>query len=219
MLKKIFVCALTLAAILMTGCGSEKISGTPDKAVLAYAEIAMTGASDNMAAAGFTEDDQKEIRRNMANTFIKSMENITPLSDASAEEVTKIYFDKLKGAVTFKVALKKDNPERPIVELTTTPIDQGESAKIAATKNDDLIALLGMVGQLKSNGVTDEQLKENADVQKLAVTALTKYIDNISFRPEESFDVPCDKVTGRDGKVHWAPADSAAFVNFLTGQN
>lgn len=219
MIQKIFVCALVLVAIFLCGCGSEKILGTADKAVLAYAEISMTGGSSNMSAAGFTEDDQKEIRRNMSNTFIDSMKNITPLSEESAQEVTKIYFDKLKGSVTFKATLAKDDPEHPIVELTTTPIDQGESAKTAAIKDDELLALIGMVGQLKSNGATDEQLKENPEVQKLAVTALAKYIDNIHFQPEKTFEVTCTKITGRDGNIHWAPANSEAFVNFLTGQN
>lgn len=218
MLKKIFVCALIVAALCMTGCGSEKISGSPDKAVLAYAEIAMTGSSDNMAAAGFTADDQQEIRRNMATTFVNTMASIAPLSDATAEQITNIYFDKLKGNLKFNATLKKDDAERPIVELTATPIDQGETARKAAAKNDELLALIGMVGQLKADGATDDQLKENADVQKLAVNALTKYVDNIKFKPEETIDVPCKKITGRDGNIHWAPDNEGDFVNFLTGK-
>ena len=101
--------------------------------------------------------------------------------------------------------------------MTTTPPDQ-IGANRAAVNNDELIALIGMVGQLKSDGATDEQLKENPDVQKLAITALKKYIDNIHFQPEKTFDVLCMKITGRDGNIHWAPANSEAFVNFLTGQ-
>ena len=219
MLKKIFICVLMLAALIAAGCGPDKISGTPDKAILAFAEITMTGASENMAAAGFSADDQKEISRNMANTFEASMKNIAPLSDASAAELTKIYFDKLKSSMTFKATIKKEDSEHPIVEITTTPIDQGSSAKNAATENEELIALLGMVGQLKAEGAPDEQLKENPEVQKLAVAALAKYINNISFHPEESFDVTCTKMTGRDGNIHWAPLDNEAFLNFLTGKN
>lgn len=219
MLKKIFVCALTLAAICLVGCGSEKIVGSPEKAVLAYAEISMTGDSENMTAAGFSESDRNEIRYIMVNTFINSMKNVTPLSDESAEEVTKIYFDKLKGSLKFKATLKKDDAEHPIVELTATPIDQHETARAAASGNDELIALLGMVGRLKADGATDEQLKENPDVQKLAVKSLAKYIDNISFKPETTFEVTCSKVTGRDKNIHWAPEDAEAFVAFLTGQS
>ncbi len=219
MLRKIFVCALTLAAVFAIGCGSEKISGSPDKAVLAYAEIAMTGTTDNMSAAGFSDDDRKEIRYNVAHSFVDSIESIAPLSDASADELTNIYFNKLKGTVNFRVTLKEDDAEHPIVELRATPIDKVASAKAAASDNDEILALIGMVGQLKADGATDEQLKNNSDVQKLAISALTKYIENISFKPEEIFDVPCKKVTGSDGNTHWAPADEGLFVNFLTGEN
>ena len=219
MLRKIFFCALTLAAICLVGCGEEKIEGSPDKAILAYAEIAMTGDSANMEAAGFTDNDRKEIRYNMANTFINALNSIAPLSQESAEEVTRIYFDKLKGAINFQTTLKKNDADRPVVEITTTPIDQGATARTAAAKNEELIALIGMVGKLKSEGATDDDLKGNAEVQNLAIAALTKYIDNIHFQEEKTFEVLCHKVTGSDGKVHWAPADSDAFVSFLTGQN
>lgn len=219
MLKKFFICAALLMMICLSGCGSEKVVGSPDKAILAYAEIVMTGASDNMSATGFTEEDQKEIRSNVANSFVESVKSITPLSDESAQEITKLYFDRLKGEVKFNATLKKDDAEHPIVELTTTPIDQAESAKTAALKNDELIALIGMVGQLKSDGATDEQLKDNPDVQKLAVTALTKYVNSICFSSEKTFEVICAKVKGRDGNIHWAPVDSETFVNFLTGKS
>ena len=219
MLKKIFVCMLTFAAMIcLTGCGEEKIDGTPDKAVLAYAEIAMTGDSDNMSAAGFTENDRKEIRYTMARTFTDALKGIAPLSQSSAEKITQIYFDKLKGEVKFQTTLKKNDADRPIVTITTTPIDQGSSARSAAAKNEELIALIGMVGKLKAEGASDDDLKENADVQNLAITALTKYINNIQFQSEKTIDVPCNKVTGSDGKIHWAPADSNAFVDFLTGK-
>lgn len=217
-MKKIFTLLTIFALILAIGCGSEKISGTPDKAVLAYAEIAMTGASDDMKAAGFTENDVKEIRFNVANSFIDSMKSIAPLSDETAAKVTDIYFAKLKGAVNFGVKTVKDDSDRPIVEITATPIDQAETARTAAAKNDELLALVGMVGKLKSEGADDAALKENPDVQKLAADALTKYIDNIKFGAEETFNVPCTKITGSDGNVHWAPANPYDFVSFLTGQ-
>jgi len=219
MLKKILICAALTLMTCLTGCGSEKISGSPDKAILAYAQIAMTGASDNMSAAGFDEQDANEIRFNVARTFVDSMKSITPLSEATAEEVTKIYFNKLKDNVKFQVTLTKDDAEHPIVALTTTPVDQAGTARTSALKNDEIIALLGMVGQLKSDGANEQQLKDNPEVQKLAVTALTKYIENIRFQPEKTFEVTCTKLTGRDGNLHWAPVDSEAFVNFLTGQS
>jgi len=81
-----------------------------------------------------------------------------------------------------------------------------------------LIALIGMVGQLKADGVTDEQLKANADVQKLAVTALTKYVDAIPLQGEKTFDVVCKEIKGSDGKTRWTPEDEDALVKFITGQ-
>ena len=210
---------LMIFALLLSGCGSEKIIGTPDKAVRAFAEIAMTGESSEMQAAGFSETDAKEIRYNVTRAFIDSMKGIAPLSEKSAQELTDAYFAKVKGAVNFKVTTIKNNDERPIVEITATPIDQAETARTGAAKNDAILELVGMVGKLKSEGASDESLMENPDVQKLAVAALEKYIDNIKFGEEKTFNVPCTKITGSDGNVHWAPANSEDFVNFLTGRS
>ena len=143
MFKKVLICAVLTTALMIGGCGEEKIIGTPEKAILAYAETVMTGTSENLSEAGFVADNQKEIRHAMTKKFISSMENIVPLNDDSAEQLTKIYFDKLKGNVTFKATLKKDDANNPIVELTATPIDQVASAK-SAGKNDEFIALIGM---------------------------------------------------------------------------
>ncbi len=218
MFKKVLICAVLTTALMIGGCGEEKIIGTPEKAILAYAETVMTGTSENLSEAGFVADNQKEIRHAMTKKFISSMENIVPLNDDSAEQLTKIYFDKLKGNVTFKATLKKDDANNPIVELTATPIDQVASAK-SAGKNDEFIALIGMIGKLKSEGATDDQIKENSDVQKLAVAAIGKTIDALSFQPEQTFEVPCHKIKGSDGNTHWAPADGDALINFLTGQS
>ena len=216
MLKKFLICAVTIATLLAAGCGEEKIIGTPDKAILAYAEIAMTGESANLQAAGFSEDDKNAIRQAVAGMFIDSMKSVAPLSDAAAQEVAQIYFDKLKGNVAFKTTLKSEG-DQPIVELTTTPIDYAASAK-SAGKNDELIALLGMVGKLKSEGVTEEQLKASPDVQRLAVSAFSKYIAGISFQPEKTFEIPCQKSEGADGNAHWMPVDGKNLIDLLTGQ-
>ena len=207
---KILICAVALT-MLIAGCGDEKVAGSPDKAVLAYAETVMTGESANLAAAGFSDDYAKGIRLAAVDSFIDNMKSIVPLSDASAQELAQIFFDKLKGSMKFTATLKSEGTT-PIVELTTTPIDYAATAK-TAVHNDDLMALLGMVGQLKAEGATNEQLKANADVQRLAVTAFGKYIADMSFQPEKTFEVPCGKADG-----HWVPAESAALVELLTGQ-
>ncbi len=217
MLRKILICAALTAALIAAGCGEEKIIGTPDKAVLAYAEIVMTGESENLSAGGLDEDDRNAIRKAVAATFVASMENIAPLSDDTAQEIAQKYFDKLKGNVALKTTLKSEGAQ-PIVELTTTTVDQAATAKTAAANNDELIALIGMVGKLKSDGATDEQIKDNTDVQKLAISAVGKYIDVIAFHAEKTFEIPCQKVTGASGNTHWMPTDGKALIDLLTGQ-
>ncbi|MBR0260889.1 MAG: hypothetical protein IJQ85_03745 [Selenomonadaceae bacterium] len=217
MFKKIFICALMLTVIFISGCGGEeKVSGSPDKAILAYAEIFMTGDSENLAAAGFSEAYKENIRGQMQDAFIESFKEIVPLTDESASAVAKKFHSKFKDEIKFQVTLKKDDAKNPVVELKTTPPDQIAANK-AAISNDELIALIGMVGQLKSDGATDEQLKQNPEVQKLAVTALEKYIDNIPLQPEKTIDVTCEAVEGADGKSLWVPKDLKIFKDFIRG--
>lgn len=213
---KILICAVTLAALLISGCGEEKIIGTPDKAILAYAETIMTGTSEHLSAAGLSEEESNAIRHAVTRQIIDSMRDIIPLSDASAQELTQVYFGKFKGNSTLRATLKT-NGETPVVELTTTPLDQGASAKVAG-KTDEFIALLGMIGKLKSEGSTDEQLIANPEVQKLALTALGKYIEEIPLKPETTFEVKCKKIEGSDGKIHWAPADTEELIHFILGK-
>ena len=213
MIRKIFICALMLAAVMMSGCGG-KVVGTPDKAVLAYSEIITMGESPNLAAAGFSEEDNKNLRKKIVNVFAESFAGVVPLSDESAEALANAFYDNSKAKLTLQAKIKTDDAEHPVVELTTTPFDLG---KAAGTPNDDFIALMGMVGKLKSDGATDEQLKANAEVQKLAITAFKKYFGEIPVREEKTFEVPCDKVTGTDGQTHWAPADVNALTDFILG--
>ncbi|MBR4153633.1 MAG: hypothetical protein IKT98_11860 [Selenomonadaceae bacterium] len=219
MLKKILICAMTLAAILIAGCGGEeKVAGTPDKAILAYAEIFMKGDSEHLAAAGFSEAYKENIRGQMIEAFSESFKDVTPLNEESLSAISKKFYSRFKDEIKFQVTIKKADDKNPVVELKTTPPDQ-VGANRAALSNDELIALIGMVGQLKADGVTDEQLKSNADVQKLAVTALEKYIDNIPLQPEKTLDVTCEAVQGSDGKTLWVPKDLKVFKNFIRGQD
>ena len=206
MFRKFFICVLMFAAVLMIGCGGEKVVGSPDKAILAYAEIFMTGDSENLAAAGFSEAYKKNIRGQMTEAFIESFKDIVPLTDETAATVTKKFHSKFKDEIKFQVTLKKDDAKNPVVEFKTTPPDLNAANK-AAVSNDELIALIGMVGQLK----------ENPEVQKLAVTALEKYIDNIPLQPEKVIDVTCEAVEGSDGKTIWVPQDLKVFKDFVRG--
>ena len=216
MLKKILLCAAFLTALMVSGCGEEKILGSPDKAVLAYAETFMTGESPEASAAGFSNEYTASIRNAAVKNFINTLEKIVPLSDETAQQLSQQYFDKLKGSVTFKATLKAEGAS-PVVELTATPIDYAAAAR-AAVNNDELMALLGMVGQLKADGVTNEQLKTNQDVQALAARAFGKYLADIPFQAEKTFEVSCSKVEEANGTVHWAPSEGKKLIDFLTGQ-
>ena len=215
MLKRFFIYALMLATIMISGCGEEKIFGTPDKAVQAYCELITMGDSPNLEAAGFSEDDKKNLRKMIINVFAETFKGVVPLSDESADELAKIFYENSKAKMTFKTKVKTEDSSEPVVELTMTPLDL---PKAAGKANDDLIALIGMVGKLKSDGATDEQLKANSDVQKLAVTAYGKYINEIPVRDEKTFEIPCKKVDGTDGKAHWAPADGKLLMGFVIGE-
>lgn len=214
MLRKIFFCALMLAALLLTGCGEEKVVGTPDKAILAYSEIVTRGESANMEAAGFSAEDNKNLRNMIMKTFAESFNSIVPLSDASADELAKTFYENNKAKMNFQAKVKTEDAERPIVELTTTPLDMN-NASMTPEPDDELIALLGMIGKLKSDGATDEQLKENPEVQKLAIDAFGKYLVKLPIQEKKTCEIACKKVEGTDGKIHWAPDDVNALMDFI----
>jgi len=204
-----------LAVVTICGCGSDKVVGTPDKAVLAFAETITMGDSPNLAEAGFSEDDKKNLRKVLINIFAETFKGVVPLSDESAAELSKMFYENSKEKISFNAKVKTEDSTNPVVELTTTPLDL---PKAASKVNDEFIALMGMVGKLKSDGATDDQLKANPEVQKLAVVAFGKYIKEIPVQEEKIFEVPCVKVDGNDGNVHWAPADGKKLTDFVTGK-
>lgn len=214
MCRKIFICAVAIAAIVCIGCGADKVVGSPEKAILAYAELLTIGESANMTDAGFTEEDAKKLSQLVVQNFADSFSGVVPLSAESSEQLAKIFHENCKAKLNFQATVKTMEGD-PVVELKTTPLDIDAAAKLVG---DDLIALVGMVGKLKSEGATEEQLRENPEVQKVAVTALSKYIAAIPLKAETTFDVKCEKVDGSDGQVHWAPANVVSLANFLTSK-
>ena len=215
---KIFVCALILAATFcIAACGGEKQTSNADKAVLAYAELMTQGKSDNATVADISDADKTEIAKTISANFIAGIAEVAPLNDESAQAVTAAFNERFAKDMKFTATIKTDDAAHPVVELKTTPIDY-KAAVQGAGSIDEWLALVGMVGKLKADGATDAQLKSNADVQKLAVTALTKFVNAVPLQGEKTFDVTCDKVKGSDGKDHFAPADLDAFTKFLTGQ-
>lgn len=225
MFKRIFACALILAAMFcMTGCGgdekpasTENNNATADKAVLAYAELLTHGKTDNAASAGFTDKDKTDLSNAIITSFVNSIAEVAPLNDKSVQAITKVFHEKFSKDMKFTATVKKDDAKNPVVELKTTPMDS-DAAIQAAGKNDEWIALVGIVGQLKADGATNDQLKANDDVQTAAVNALTKYINAIPLQSEKTLDVTCSQVKGSDGKMYWAPENPEALTKFITGQ-
>ena len=218
MYGRIFVCTLIVAATFcIAACGGEKQPANVDKAVLAYAQLMTQGKSDNAEAAGLTDADQAEIAKTIVDGFTSNIAEIVPLSDESVQAVIAAFHERFAKDMTFTATVKKNDAKAPVVELKTTPIDYNATLQTAG-KIDQWLALVGMVGQLKAEGVTDSQLRTNKDLQNLAVAALKKFVNAAPLQGEKTFDVTCAKVKGSDGKEHWAPADLDAFTKFLTGQ-
>ena len=238
MVKKIVFGALTLLlALCLVGCGGKKedsakkdeaapkteetaaVEGTPDKAVLAYAQLYAYGVieDENQAAAGMTEKDIEAVQDQVLAPIVDSFKEY-PLSDESVAEMTGRYVEKLHAAMDMKTTVKKDDKEHPVVELTATTIDQAGAAKVAEG-NQDLIALGTAYGELQAQGLTPEQLKESAEFQQFALDSIDKFIDEFPLNAEKTLEVTCKAVQGSDGKMYWAPEDPVAVAKFVTGQN
>ena len=235
MVRKILFGALTLLlALSLVGCGAKKdaaktdapaeqkaevaVEGTPDKAVLAYAQLYAFGVieDENQAAAGMTQADIDKVQDQVLAPVVNAFKEY-PLSDESVAEMTGRYVEKLHTAMDMKATVKKEDKEHPVVELTATTINQEGAAKVTES-NEDLVALGNAYGELKANGLTDEDLKASADFQAFALDSIDKYIDEFPLNEAATLEVTCKAVEGSDGKMYWAPEDPAAVAKFVTGQ-
>ena len=237
MLKKILFGALTLLlALTLVGCGGNKDDakkndaapkaeeaakapeGSPDKAVLAYAQLYAYGVieDENQAAAGMTEKDIEAVQEQVLAPIVDAFKQY-PLSEESVAEMTGQYVGKLHAAMDMKATVKKDDKENPVVELTATTINQEGAAKVAET-NEDLVALGTAYGELQAQGLTEEQLKASPEFQQFALESIDKFINEFPLNPEASIEVTCQAVEGSDGKMYWAPKDPQAIAKFVTGQ-
>lgn len=237
MLRKVLFGALTLLlALCLVGCGGDKKDdakkdnapkaeekaaapeGSPDKAVLAYAQLYAYGVieDENMKAAGMTDADVEKVQEQVIAPLIESFKQY-PLSDESVAEMTGQYVAKLHVGMDMKATVKKEDATNPVVELTATTINQAGAAKVAEN-NADLVSLGTAYGELQAQGLTEEQLKESPEFQQFALDSINKFIDEFPLNPESSIEVTCKAVQGSDGKMYWAPEDPAAVAKFVTGQ-
>ena len=235
MFKKILFGALTiLLALSLVGCGDEKTddakknpkaeekvsapAGNADKAVLAYAQLYAYGVieDENMTAAGLTDKDVEKIQDQVIKPLVESFKQY-PLSDESVAEMTAQYVAKLHMAMEMKAAVKKDDATNPVVELKATTINQAGAMEVAAN-NESLIELGAAYGELQAQGMTEDQLKENAEFQQFALERINAFIDEFPLNPESSIDVICEAAEGSDGKIYWAPKNPEEIAKFVTGQ-
>ena len=236
MLRKILFGALTLLlAFCLVGCGKKDAAGgdakkeepkaetvmpegTPDKAVLAYAQLYAYGIieDENMKAAGMTDKDVEEVQNQVIAPLIEAFKQY-PLNDESVAKMTAEYVAKLHKEMNIKTIVKKEDKTNPVVELTATTLNQEEAAKVAET-NEDLVALGTAYGELQAQGLTEEQLKASPEFQEFALEAINEFIDDFPFNPESKIEVTCEAVQGSDGKMYWAPKNPEEVAKFVTGQ-
>ena len=235
MFRKILFGALTLLlALSLVGCGGKKdaaktdapaeqkaevaVEGTPDKAVLAYAQLYAYGVieDENQKAAGMTQADIDKVQEQVVAPLVQAFSQY-PLSDESVATMTAQYIEKLHMAMDMKATVKTEDKEHPVVELKATTINQEGAAKIAET-NEDLVALGTAYGELQAQGLTEEDLKTSSDFQQFALESIDKYINEFPLNEEATLEVTCEAVEGSDGKMYWAPQDPVAVAKFVTGQ-
>jgi len=237
MIKKFLFGALTLLlALTLVGCGAKKNAdadkkdqaaqktevvtpeGSADKAVLAYAQLCAYGMPDDDAlkAAGLTEKDVAAAKEKVFEPLLKSFGKY-PLNDESINTIKKEYAEKLQTAMEIKAAVKTDDKEKPVVELTATTINKAGAAKIAE-ENADLMALAAAFDELKAQGLTDEDLKASEDFQAFALESIDKYVNEFPLNDKASLEVTCVAKKADDGKTYWAPEDISVVEKFVTGQ-
>ncbi len=190
---------------------APEVEAIADKAVLACAELLMTGESANADAVGLSAAEKAELAGQFQKDLVEMLGVAVPLSDKSAQTIAKAFQEKCKKDMKFTVTVKKDDAEHPVVEITTTPWDAKGFQNDPAQADFD--ALVEMNMKLRDDGLTPEQIKENEDFQNLAVEAFSKSYDAFKMQDEKTLVVNCNKVND-----HFAPADVKMFKDFLTGQ-
>ena len=235
MFRKVLFGALTLLlALSLVGCGGNKggdaekkddaqkaevtVEGTPDKAVLAYAQLYAYGVieDENQKAAGMTEADIEKVQEQVVAPLVQSFSQY-PLSEESVSTMTAQYIEKLHAAMDMKATVKTEDKEHPVVELKATTINQEGAAKVAES-NEDLVALGAAYGELQAQGLTEEDLKTSPDFQAFALESIDKFINEFPLNEEATLEVTCKAVEGSDGKMYWAPENPEAVAKFVTGQ-
>ncbi len=185
MFKRTFAALTILATIIYFAVEVEaaKLKQNPAEAIQFFAESYVFGTGENSAAENFLSTTLKEF----------------PLNSATAEKIKVTYAAKLQSVMKITATLKKSDRERPIVTITTTPVNA------LATDTNELLALK-----------VDSVMGANPAWQTRAFQTIDNFIEDLPFRKtSQSFDVVCIAKKNSDGNISWEPEDISAFQNFL----
>lgn len=218
MLRKIFSTAVLTAILLLTACGQKLPESSADKAVTAYAQLYTCGAIDEefRPTVNLSDADIAEARAQLVKFLTDAVEKY-PLADETIDAIAKKLLDRLHSIMDIKTALKDGDSAHPTVELVATSINL-DFVKSFAAEDDDVVALKSRIAELHAQGVTDDELKADNEIQKLALDAIGNFVGEIFLNEAATILVPCKIVTGADGKLYWQPEDVQAIARFISGQ-
>ena len=202
--KKILFSILSVLMIFcLTACGdensstsAEKTKFTADKSILAWAEMEAFGSSANADATGMDKAQQEQI----SDAVVKGTTELLtafPVSEVCLEKFAQDYFSQLPAKMNISTKIKKADDEHPVVEVTANVIDVSKVNDIAS-KNENLAQITLVMEQLHEKGVTDEQIKADAEFQQELAATFVKYLDEMPLI-QKTFDVTCKIVQGEDG--------------------
>lgn len=218
MLRKIFSTAVLTAILLLTACGQKLPEVDATKAVTAYAQLYTCGAIDDelRPAVNLSEADIAKARAQLVKFLTDAVEKY-PLADETIDAIAKKLLDRLHSIMDIKTALTHDDKEHPTVELVATSINL-DFVKSFAAEDDSVVALKSRIDNLHARGVTDNELKADPEIQKLALDAIGGFVSEIFLNEKATILVPCKIVTGANGKLYWQPEDVEAIARFISGQ-
>ena len=219
MLRKIFSVAMLAVLLLLTACGQKLPDSSADKTVEAYAQLYSCGEiNDELKhATNLSDADIAAAREKVIAPLLRALKQY-PLSEETSQGITKKFLDRIKNIMDITATLEKgDDSARPVVELVTTTINP-ETVELFAADDDGLNALKAEIAELKARGVTDDELKQNPEIQKLALEAIGNFVGEFNMNERATILVPCKIVTGADGKLYWQPENVEAILQHISGQ-
>ena len=219
MLRKIFLTALLATAIFLTACGNKLPEFGADKSVAAYAQLYSCGEIDDelRPAISLTDAEIAEARGKVIAPLLRALEQY-PLSEETLRGITKKFLDRMKNIMDITATLEKGGDKNhPVVELVTTNINP-DTVELFVDEDDGLNAFKAKIAEFKAQGITDDELKRNPEIQKLALETIGNFVGEFVLNAEATILVPCVVVTGADGKLYWQPENVDAIAEYISGQ-